>query len=94
MEMYNPPHPGIILKEEVIEPLNISIAQAAIKLGVSRQNLSGILNGHIGISSDMALRIEKAFNSSAQFWLRMQMSYDLWQSKQKLNLDNVQVMYG
>jgi len=94
MEMYNPQHPGIILKDEVLIPLGISVAEAAMKLGVSRQNLSGVLNGRISITPNMALRIAKAFNSTPEVWLREQLAYDLWHAKQTINLDNVQVMCG
>jgi len=94
MEMYNPAHPGLLLKEEVLEPLGISVSEAALKLGTSRQNLSGILNEKISISPEMALRIAKAFHSDAKSWLNMQTAYDLWHAKQRVNLDNVQIMYG
>ena len=92
--MYNPQHPGIILKDEVLIPLRISVAEAAMKLGVSRKNLSGVLNGRISITPNMALRIAKAFNSTPEVWLREQLAYDLWHAKQTINLDNVQVMCG
>jgi addiction module HigA family antidote len=92
MKMYNPPHPGFVLRDEFIAPLGISVSEAASKFGVSRQNLSGILNGHIGISPNMALRIAKAFSASPGIWLLMQAAYDMWHAKQTINLDNVQVM--
>ncbi len=94
MEMYNPPHPGEILKEEYIKPLHLSITEAALKLGVSRKALSDVVNEKAGISSVMALRLSKAFNTTPELWLGMQLDYDLWQAKQTANIDNVQVMYG
>ncbi|MDR1169065.1 MAG: HigA family addiction module antidote protein [Heliobacteriaceae bacterium] len=92
MEMYNPAHPGIILKEEVLEPLGIGVAEAALKLGVSRQTLSGVLNGRIGITPNMALRIAKSFNTTPDVWLREQLAYDLWRAKQNIDLSDVQVI--
>lgn len=92
MEMFNPPHPGIILLEDWIKPLNLSISEFALKLGTSRKNLSEIVNGKIGISPEMALKLSKALNTSAKLWLNVQLSYDLWQAKQRVNLDNVEVI--
>ncbi len=92
MVMFNPPHPGIILGEDCIKPLGLTIKEAAFKLGVTRQNLSDIVNGKTAISPAMALKIAKAFNSDPEFWLNMQLKYDLWQARQKTNLDNVQVI--
>ena len=90
--MYNPPHPGTILLEDWIKPLNFSISEFALKLGTSRKNLSEIVNGKTGISPEMALKIEKATKSRAGFWLDMQQEYDLWQARQHVNLDNVEVI--
>ena len=92
MEMYNPPHPGTILLEDWIKPLNFSISEFALKLGTSRKNLSEIVNGKTGISPEMALKIEKATKSRAGFWLDMQQEYDLWQARQHVNLDNVEII--
>lgn len=92
MVMFNPPHPGIILGEDCIKPLGLTIKEAAFKLGVARQNLSDIVNGKTAISPAMALKIAKAFNSDAEFWLNMQMKYDLWQAAQKTNLDDIQII--
>lgn len=94
MEMYNPPHPGEILKEEYIKPLHLSITETALKLGISRKALSDVVNEKAGISSIMALRLSKAFNTTPELWLGMQLDYDLWQAKQTANIDNVQKMYG
>ncbi|MCD7879051.1 MAG: HigA family addiction module antitoxin [Candidatus Gastranaerophilales bacterium] len=92
MEMHNPPHPGKILLEESIKPLGISISEFALKIGTSRKNLSEIVNGKTGISPEMALKLSKALNTTAQFWLNMQVQYDLWHAKQIVNLDNVEII--
>ena len=92
MQMYNPPHPGIILLEDWIKPLNLSITEFAFKIGTSRKNLSEIVNAKSGISSEMALKLSKALGTSAELWLNLQQAYDLWQARQKVNLDNVQVI--
>ncbi len=81
MEMFNPPHPGEIVREDCLIPLGLSVADGAKRLGVSRQSLSELLNGHNGISAAMALRLEKAGWSTAETWLRNQTSYDLWQAR-------------
>lgn len=70
--MFNPPHPGEILREEVIKPLDVSVTEAARRLGVSRVALSRILNARAGISAEMAVRLAKALDSDAELWLRMQ----------------------
>lgn len=92
MEMFNPPHPGTILLEDWIKPLNFRITEFAIKIGTSRKNLSEIVNGKCGISPEMALKLSKALGTSAELWLNMQQAYDLWQAKKKVNLDNVEVI--
>jgi len=94
MEMKNPPHPGRILKQDCIEPLNLTITEAAMKLGISRQSLSEIVNGKTGITPSMALKLSKAFSTTPEFWLNMQQKYDLAQARKTAKLDNVQVMYG
>jgi addiction module HigA family antidote len=83
MEMHDPPHPGEIIRDDCLKPLGLSITSAAKWLGISRQSLSELLNGRNGISAEMAIRLEKAFGSTAETWLRMQLSYDLWQAKKK-----------
>jgi addiction module HigA family antidote len=90
MEMFNPPHPGEILLEECIKPLNVSISAFALRIGTSRKNLSEIVNCKTGISAEMALKLAKVLNTSAQFWLNLQLQYDLWQAKQHVNLDNIE----
>ena len=82
--MLNPPHPGSILKEDVLPELGIGVTEAAAQLGVSRVALSRIINGHAAISADMAIRLEAWTNGpSAESWVGMQAEHDLWQAKQK-----------
>ena len=76
--MKNPPHPGGLIKDN-IEELGLSVAEAAEGLGVTRQQLYRVIRGENGISPEMAVRLEKAFGGTADFWLRMQMSWDLAQ---------------
>jgi addiction module HigA family antidote len=80
--MHNPPHPGEVLRELCLEPLGLTVTDAAEALGVSRKTLSGILNGRAGISPEMAIRLSKAFGTSAESWLNQQMQYDLWIAEQ------------
>jgi addiction module HigA family antidote len=80
--MHNPPHPGEILKELCLEPLGVSITEAAEALGVSRKTLSSIINGKAGISPEMAVRLSIAFNTSSESWLNQQTQYDLWRAEQ------------
>ena len=81
--MHDPPHPGEIVKELCLEPLSLSVTDAAKGLGVTRKALSELLNGHTGVSLEMAIRLEQAFGSTAETWLKMQLEYDLWQAKQR-----------
>ncbi len=82
MSMHNPAHPGEILKELVITPLELTITDASEHLNVSRKTLSKVLNGRGAITPEMALRLELVFNNpSADHWLRLQNAYDLWQSR-------------
>jgi antitoxin HigA-1 len=82
MQMHDPPHPGEIIREDCLKPLDLSVTAAAKWLGVSRQSLSELLNGRAGVSADMAIRLEKAGWSTAEAWLGAQAAYDLWQAKQ------------
>jgi antitoxin HigA-1 len=81
--MHNPPHPGEIIRDQCLEPLALSVTDAAKGLGVTRKALSELLNGHAGVSPEMAIRLERAFGSTAETWLRMQLAYDLWQAEQR-----------
>lgn len=82
MKMYSPPHPGEVLKELFLTPLDLTVTETARALGVSRKHLSNVINGHFGISPEMAMRLSLAFGTSAEHWLRMQMAYDLWHIEQ------------
>jgi addiction module HigA family antidote len=83
MLMHNPPHPGEVLRSLCLEPLGLSVTAAAKALGVSRKTLSTLLNGHAGISPEMAIRLSIAFDTSAESWLQQQLHYDLWQAEQR-----------
>lgn len=80
--MHNPPHPGELLKEDVIAALGLSVTETAERLAMSRVALSRVLNGKAAISPDLAIRLEKAGVSTAQAWLAMQANYDLWHAMQ------------
>ena len=82
MRMHNPPHPGEIIKSLCLEPLGVTITEAAEALGVSRKTLSAILNGRAGISPEMAVRLSIAFDTTAESWMSQQTQYDLWHAEQ------------
>ena len=81
MKMHNPPHQGQVLKALCLEPLNLTITEAAKSLGVSRKTLSAILNGRAGIMPEMAVRLSIAFDTTAESWLTQQVHYDLWHAE-------------
>ena len=89
MAMRKPPHPGGILRRQCLEPLGLSVTEAARGLGVTRQALSELVNQKTGISVEMAIRLSKAFGASPEAWLGMQMAYDLWQARPRM--DAVQI---
>jgi len=78
--MKNPPHPGRMVREEILQPLGLNVTSGAKVLGVSRQALNNLVNQRAGISPEMAIRLAKAFGSTAQTWLRLQSNYDLAQA--------------
>jgi antitoxin HigA-1 len=80
MTMKNPPHPGLAVRHDCLEPLDLSVSEAAGRLGVSRKQLSDLVNGHAGISPEMAIRLDKAFGGGAETWYRLQAAYDLAQA--------------
>ncbi len=90
MLMKAPPHPGRIVRQECIEPFGLTVTAAAKGLGVTRKALSELLNGKSGISPEMALRLAKAFGSSPEMWLGLQMDYDLVQAQKKVGRIKVQ----
>ena len=79
MPMKNPPHPGLSVRHDCLEPLGLSVTEAAKNLGVSRKQLSDVVNGRSGISPEMAIRLDKAFGGGADTWYRLQAAYDLAQ---------------
>ena len=83
MGMHNPPHPGEVLKALCLEPLGLTVTDAARALGVSRKALSGIVNGRVGVSPEMAVRLSLAFDTTAESWLNQQLQYDLWRAEKK-----------
>jgi addiction module HigA family antidote len=83
MLMFNPPHPGEVIKTLCLEPLGITVTAAAKGLGVSRKTLSALLNGRAGVSPEMAIRLAIAFDTSAESWLNQQSQYDLWRAEQR-----------
>jgi addiction module HigA family antidote len=87
--MYNPPHPGEVLRELCLEPIGVSVTGAARALGVTRKALSELLNGSSGVSPTMALRLARAFDTSPELWLGLQQQYDLWKARRTLHLGKV-----
>ena len=83
MSMFNPPHPGVVIRSEIIEGHSLSVTAAAGVLGVSRQALSNLLNGRADLTGDMALRIEKAFGPKMETLMGMQSAYDIFQTRQR-----------
>lgn len=82
MAMHNPPHPGETLRHLCLEPLGLTVGEAAGRLHVSRKTLSNILNGHSRLTPEMAIRLSKAFDTTPESWLEQQLEYDLWQARQ------------
>ena len=85
MLMHNPPHPGAFIRRQCLEPLGLTVTEAAKGLAVSRNTLSMLLNGRIGISPEMAIRLSQAFGGSPESWLQQQLQHDLWQALQNRN---------
>jgi addiction module HigA family antidote len=83
MPQNKPPHPGQYILEDCIKPLGLTITEAADGLGVTRNTLSRLINGHNGVSPEMAVRLSKAFGSTPEMWLRLQTAYDLAQVQEK-----------
>ena len=89
MTMKNPPHPGLHVRHDCLEPLKLSVTEGAKVLGVSRQALNNLVNGKSGISPEMAVRLSKAFGGSPAVWLKMQLDYDLTQIARTASKINV-----
>ncbi len=94
MAMRNPPHPGGIVRRQCLEPLGLSVTEAAKGLGVTRQALSDLVNEKAGISIEMAIRLSKAFGSNPETWLGMQMAYDLWQARDRFDEIKVRTFHA
>lgn len=93
MLMIDPIHPGEILKEECIDPLGLSIIEAAKKLKVSKSTLNRLINGKSSISIEMAFRLSKAFDTTPEFWLNLQLRYDVSINRGKIDLSDVEVIH-
>lgn len=91
-EMHNPAHPGEVLRGLYLDPLGLSVTQAASALGVSRKHLSQVVNGQARVSTDLALRLARALGTSTSVWLDMQQSYDVWQVSLSVDLSAVTVL--
>lgn len=89
MRMFKPIHPGRILRDDYLEPLNLTAGKLASALGVSRQNISAILNERAGISPEMALRLARAFDTTPDLWITMQRNHDLYLAAQKFEAEKV-----
>ncbi len=85
MVMQNPPHPGGIVRRQCLEPLGLSVTRATAGLGVTRQALSELVTERSGLSVEMSIRLSKAFGSTPETWLGMQMAYDLWQARARVD---------
>ena len=90
MSMYNPPHPGEFIEEIYLKPFRLSSRFLAEKLGVAPSTLNRVIKKQSGVSPEMALRLSKAIGRSPESWLAMQDNYDLWQARQRLDLDQIQ----
>ena len=90
MAMKNPPHPGLSVRHDCIEPLGLTITEAARVLGVTRQALNNLVNGKAAISPEMAIRLDKAFGGGADTWLRLQAAFDLAQAEKHVGNIKVQ----
>ena len=93
MYMHNPPHPGEILKELYLKPLELTITATAQGLGVTRKAVSELVNKRFGVSPEMALRLAKAFSTTPESWLNLQQQYDLWLLRKKHKKDKVKVFF-
>lgn len=94
MPMKNPPHPGTSVRADCLEPLGLTVTQAAKALGVSRQALNNLINGQAALSPEMAIRLDKAFGGGAETWLRLQAAYDLAQAERHADRIKVQRLMG
>jgi addiction module HigA family antidote len=89
MRMHNPPHPGEIIRELCVEPLGLTVTEAAKALKVTRKTLSTLLNGRAGISPEMALRLYRVFGRTPEGWMRLQSQFDLWKAEKALDISEL-----
>ena len=92
MKMFNPPHPGLIIRDDVLPELGLTVTEAAAQLGISRVTLSRVINGRAAISADMAISFAQWLGDNAEIWLRAQVQYDLWrvqQGRKKLRVERL-----
>ena len=82
--MHNPPHPGEVLQDTVLGDGAMTVTEFAKRLGVSRVGLSRVINGRAAVSAELAIRLSAALGGSAESWLRMQITYDLWRTQKKV----------
>lgn len=94
MRMKNPPHPGLSVRLDCLEPLGLSVAEGAKVLGITRQAMNNLVSGKAGISAEMAVRLDKAFGGGAETWLRMQVAYDLAQVEKRAGKIKVRRVAG
>ena len=90
IRMKNPSHPGAFVRHCILEPLELTVTDAAARLGVTRAALSNLLNGHVSLSPDMAIRLDKAFGADMETLMRMQNSYDIVQARKRWDLVEVE----
>lgn len=94
MRMKNPPHPGLSIRHDCLDPLGLSVAEGAKVLGITRQAMNNLVSGKAGISAEMAIRLDKAFGGGAETWLRMQAAYDLAQVEKRAGKIKVRRVAG
>jgi addiction module HigA family antidote len=92
MGMHNPPHPGEFIREVYLEPFHVSARLVAAKLRVSPSTFNRVVNGDSGVTAEMALRLAKTLGRSPESWLAMQRDHDLWQARQRVNLEEVEIL--
>lgn len=92
--MHKPPHPREVIRQLCLEPLGLSVTDAAQALGVSRKTLSSVLNGRSGVSPEMSLRLATAFNTSPESWLNQQTQFDLWHARKEMKGIKVKKLYA
>ena len=92
MATQDPTHPGEVIKETYLAPLDLTVTDAADALGVTRKTFSELVNGHSGVSIHMALRLSRAFGTTAEYWLNLQQTYDLERAKKWTRLEGVKVL--